>query len=154
MGSHREGIEATMYYAFNDAWTLDLEYAYTNARLDSAIDGSFEIPGALESVYSAGLNAKINTNITGQLRVRHFDEYPLDGGETADASTLVNLRMGYRVNEKLNLTLDVLNLLDSDDHDVEYYYASQLSTETSPVDDNHYHVFEPQTVRLYASYEF
>lgn len=154
VSSQREGIEATMYYAFNDAWALDLEYAYTNARLDSAIDGSFNISGALESVFSAGLNAKINNDITGQLRVRHFDDYPLDGGETADASTVVNLRMGYRVNEKVNLTLDVLNLLDSDDHDVEYYYASQLSTETSPVDDSHYHVFEPRTVRLYASYAF
>ena len=154
VSSQREGIETTIYYAFNDAWVLDLEYAYTHARLDNAIDGSFNISGALESVFSAGLNAKLNNNITGQLRVRHFDEYPLDGGETADASTLVNLRMGYRVNERLNLTLDVLNLLDSDDHDVEYYYASQLSTETSPVDDHHYHVFEPRTVRLYASYEF
>ena len=67
---------------------------------------------------------------------------------------MTNLRLGYEVSESLQLSLDVLNLFDSDDHDVEYYYESQLSGETLPVQDNHYHVFEPRAVRLYLQYGF
>lgn len=154
VGSRRKGIETTAYYSINDNWTLDMEYAYTDAHFESPIDGSDEIPGALESVVSAGLLTHINDRTYGHLRVRYFDDYPLDGGERAASSTLVNLRLGYRFNDKTNITIDVLNLLDSNNHDVEYYYASQLATETAPVDDNHYHIFEPRTFRAYVTFEF
>ena len=46
-------------------------------------------------------------------------------------------------------------IFDSDDHDIDYYYASRLSGETAPeTDDIHYHVLEPRTVRVSASYKF
>ena len=44
---------------------------------------------------------------------------------------------------------DVLNLLDSDDRDIEYFYASRLAGE--PLDgaeDRHFHRFEPRQVRV------
>ncbi len=154
VGSQREGLETTIYYSMNNLWTLDLEYAYTDARLDEAIDGSHEIPGALQSVVSAGVHTQFSEQLYSHIRMRYFGDYPLDNGETAAASTLINLRIGYRPIEKLNVTLDILNLLDSHDHDVEYFYASQLTTETAPVDDHHYHIFEPRTLRLYMAYSF
>ena len=50
---------------------------------------------------------------------------------------------------------DVLNLLDSNDHDVDYFYASRLSGEPpGGVEDIHYHVFEPRQVRAYVSFSF
>jgi hypothetical protein len=51
---------------------------------------------------------------------------------------------------------DVLNLTDSDDHDIDYFYASRLAGEPSGVDtdDIHYHVIEPRTVRLSVGYQF
>jgi len=53
------------------------------------------------------------------------------------------------------LTLDVLNLLDSDDHDIDYFYASRLPGEpTEGVEDIHFHVFEPRSLRLSLSYRF
>ncbi|TQV76046.1 TonB-dependent receptor [Exilibacterium tricleocarpae] len=154
VGSRRKGVELTTYYQFNDHWTLDIEYAYTDARLDEELEGYDDIPGALESVLSAGIHTKINDRFYSHLRLRHFGEYPLEGGQTADSSTLVNLRLGYEVHDKVKLTLDILNLLDSDDQDINYFYESQLQGEAEPVADKHFHVFEPIRVRMYLGYVF
>lgn len=154
VGSNRKGLEATAYYSFNEYLTFDIEYAFTHARLNNAIDGSDTIPGALESVYSTGIHTQFSESFYSHLSLRHFGSYPLDGGETAAASTLANMRIGYSFNENLSLTFDALNIFDSNDHDVEYYYESQLENELEPVGDHHYHVFEPRTFRVYANYTF
>lgn len=151
--STRQGIELTAYWYLNDIITLDFEYAYTDAEFDNPVDGSIDIAGALENVFSAGFNTKFG-NTFANLRLRHFGDYPLDGGARADASTIANLRIGYKANEAWSFALDILNLFDSDDRDVEYFYESQLVNETSPVEDRHYHIFEPRTVRAYVSYRF
>lgn len=151
VGSRRQGLEATAYYALDERWNLDLEYAYTHARLNTPGRGE-KIPGALESVISAGLHTQWSDDFYSHLRLRYFGDYPLDGGETAPASTLLNLRMGYQVAQNFTITADILNLLDSNDHDVEYFYQSQLAHEPAPVADHHYHVFEPRTLRVHLAY--
>lgn len=147
VSSTRRGMEITTYYTPHMDWTFDLEIAVTDAQLDEAVDGFRDIPGALEQVISAGVMVNINEDLYSQLRVRHFGEYALDGGEKADGSTVVNLRMGYSLSEKLSLNLDVFNLFDSNDRDIEYFYESQLLNESAPVEDRHFHVFEPRSVR-------
>lgn len=154
VSSKRHGVEVSSYYQVNDNWQLDFEYSHTNSRFDEALDGNRAIPGALEDVFSGGINYQPNERFSAYLRFRHFGDFPLDGGNKADGSSMVNLRLGYQVTPRLQLTLDTLNLLDSDDHDVEYFYESQLPNEVSPVEDFHYHVFEPRSVRLYLNYQF
>ncbi len=154
MASKRHGVELSAYYRFDDAWKLDFEYSRTNARFDRPLDGSRAIAGALENVFSGGINFQPTDQFSAYLRFRHFGDFPLDGGETADGSSMVNLRLGYQVTPRLQFTLDALNLLNSDDHDVEYFYASQLPGETAPVEDFHYHAFEPRSFRLYLNYRF
>ncbi len=44
--------------------------------------------------------------------------------------------------------MSLLNVLDSDDNDISYYYESQLAGEGAPVTDVHLHPVEPRTVRL------
>jgi len=154
MASRRHGVELTAYYQLNDTWNFDFEYSHTNARFKRPVDGSRAIAGALEDVFSGGINFQPGERFNAYLRFRHFGEFPLDGGATADGSSMVNLRLSYQATPRLLLTLDTLNLLDSDDHDVEYFYESQLPGELSPVEDNHYHVFEPRSFRLYLNYQF
>jgi hypothetical protein len=49
----------------------------------------------------------------------------------------------------------VLNLLDSDDPDVDYFYPLRLRGEPAErVEDIHYHIFEPRQVRLQISWRF
>lgn len=154
VGSRRHGLEMTAYYRLSPWWTLDVEYSWTDARLDSALEGSREIPGALEHVLSGGVNLRLNDRFNAYLRLRHFEDYPLDGGERADASTMLNLRMAWEVSEQLDLSLDLLNLLDSRDRDISYFYESQLPGEAAAVGDEHYHVFEARSVRAYATWRF
>ena len=47
------------------------------------------------------------------------------------------------------LALEVLNLVDSGDHDIDYFYASRLQGEPAGgVEDLHYHPILPRTWRL------
>lgn len=154
VGSERQGFELTAYYQVNDVFGLDFEYSNTDAKFSTPVDGSDEIPGAMDEVISAGINFQPNDQFFAHLRHRQFADYPLDGGARADGSSMTNLRLGYEVNDSLQLSLDVLNLFDSEDHDVEYFYESQLAGEAEPVGDNHYHVFEPRSVRFYVQYGF
>ena len=154
VSSTRSGLELTAYYRINHHWMFDMEYSYSDAQFDEALDGFTHIPGALEHVLTTGINWQFSDRLFTHLRLRHIAEYPLDNGATADASTLVNWRTGYQVTDQLKLTLDILNLFDSNDHDIEYFYASQLPGENSPVGDHHYHVFEPRTWRLAAEWHF
>ncbi|MDQ3510153.1 MAG: hypothetical protein M3414_00390 [Pseudomonadota bacterium] len=72
----------------------------------------------------------------------------------SDGSTIVNLRVGREWN-RYGLHLDVLNALDSDDHDVDYFYASRLPGEPEEgVEDIHFHVFPSRSVRLSMQYRF
>ncbi|MCP5130511.1 MAG: TonB-dependent receptor [Pseudomonadales bacterium] len=154
--SERQGVELTTYYRLTDQWTLDMEYAYTDAKFtDSAPEGN-QIPGSIEQVLQTGISVDLDSGWFGSLRLRYFGERPLieDGSVKSDDSTVLNLRAGYRTSRWV-LKMDVLNLLDSDDHDVDYFYASRLPGEASGgVEDVHYHVLEPRTVRVYASYLF
>jgi len=154
VGSERQGIELTTYYQLNDVVGLDFEYSWTDAKFQTAVDGSTAIPGALDNVVSAGIHIQPNEQFFAHLRLRSFDDFPLDGGVQADGSTLLNLRLGFEFNDNLSVALDMLNLTDSDDHDIEYFYESQLLSEPTPVEDRHFHVFEPRSARLYLDYRF
>ena len=55
----------------------------------------------------------------------------------------------------LGLHLDLLNALDSRDHDVDYLYASRIQGEPAQgIDDVHFHVFPSRSLRLSVSYAF
>ena len=148
VGSKRKGIEVTAYYQVDQNTSLDFEYSSTDAHFEHAVDGSDEIPGALDNVLSAGINYQPNDDFYLNLRLRWVDDFPLDGGVTAHGSTMANLRIAYALSDNASLALDVLNLFDSSDHDVEYFYESQLPGELEPVADRHFHVFEPRAARL------
>ena len=150
--SRRRGIELTAYYRITDVWNFDAEYAHTQAEFTDSDD---DIPGAIEDVLQTGVSADFGNGWSGAARVRYFGERPLieDGSVKSDASTVVNLQAGYR-QANWSVRGEVLNLLDSDDHDIDYLYESQLPRESEPVEDIHYHVLEPRTVRVSLAYQF
>ena len=155
--SERRGFELTTYYRITDNWTWDLEYAYADAEFSDFDPAGENIPGAIEHVWQMGLSADFASGWFGSLRLRYFGERPLEetGTVNSDSSTVVNLRSGYRW-QNVTVKADVLNLFDSDDHDIDYFYESRLANEPSGVgtEDTHFHVLEPRTVRVSASYHF
>ena len=148
--SERWGLELNNFWMIDEVWSLEADIAWTDARFsDNAVEGR-HIPGALETVASATLSAQTPAGWFGALRVRYVDGAPLieDGSITAHSAMLAHLSLG-RAGQRYALRADVLNLLDSDDRDIEYFYASRLAGEPlEGVEDRHFHRFEPRQVRV------
>jgi len=154
--SKRWGIEFNNLWSISDIWSLEADFAYSNAKFDDQDLKNRNVPGSLKNVASGILSAEYPNGFFGSLSFRYFGEVPLmeDGSIKSEGSTYANLALGWSMNN-WQVQLDVLNLFDSDDHDVDYFYASRLVGEPlSGFEDIHYHIFEPRQIRLYLSTEF
>ena len=76
-----------------------------------------------QTVVSAGAMLTAG-DFSASLRLRHLGAYPLNETNTqrAGGMTQVNLGAGYGW-ERFRLALTVVNLLDSKDSDIEYFFA-------------------------------
>ncbi|MGX4675350.1 TonB-dependent receptor [SAR92 clade bacterium H246] len=149
--SRRKGVELVAYYRFTDQISTDLEYAYTDAEFaGNGLEGS-DIPGAVQDVLQLGLNLDKDESWFGSLRYRYFGARPLneDGSVKSGGSSTFSLRLGYK-RPKWRATFDVLNITDSNDHDIDYLYESRLPNEPGGMasEDVHFHPIEPRAVRF------
>ena len=109
------------------------------------------IPGAVETVVSAGATVESARNAFGSLRLRYFGPRPLieDDSVRSKATSLVNAQIGYKFTKAVRVALDVFNLFDAKDSDIDYYYASRLPGEPpGGIDDVHFHATLPRTARV------
>lgn len=154
-GSQRFGVELSVYWRPSDWLVFDASAAYTYARFRDTEADEDRIPQAVESVAGAGVTVGPINGFTSTLRLRHFGEAPLieDGSVFSEPTTLVNLGL-YKDIGSVRLGLDVLNLLNSDDSDITYFFESQLLGEASPVADIHFKSVEPRQVRASITLRF
>lgn len=148
--SRRQGAELGLYLFPTDRFTAELEVSYTDSRFDLSAEPADAIPGAVPWVVSAGMSFETESRWALSARLRHFGQYPLieDRSQRSNGSTTVNLRAG-REWERLALHVEVLNLLGSDAHDIDYFYASRLPGEPEAgIEDIHFHPLEPRALRL------
>jgi hypothetical protein len=154
--SRRYGVEWTNFYRLLPWLTLDADFAFTHAEFTDDDPAGDHVPGAVGTVIAAGATVDLPFNVFSSLRVRYFGARPLieDNSVRSDPTTLVNLEAGYRYKQFV-ARLEVLNLLNSQDHDIDYFYASRLPGEPAEgVNDIHFHPVEPRTVRFYLTYKF
>lgn len=153
--SRRYGIELPIYYRLGN-WVFDFELALTRSSYDDDDPAGDKIPGSIERVVAAGVSAQYPSGFYGSLRARHFGDRPLieDGSVYSDSSTILSTLTGYR-RDSIDLRLEVLNLLDAEDQDIAYFYASRLTGEPlDGVEDLHVHPMEPRTVRASFTWHF
>lgn len=153
--SERYGLELSAYYWVSNQFSLDAEASFTHSRLDIDSDNDY-VEGAVPVVASFGANWHATDAIKTSLRVRHIGKRTLtdDGDERSEPLTVVNGMVSYE-QAHWRAQLQLLNMFDSNDHDIDYYYASRLEGEpVDGVEDNHFHPIEPRTVRLNLSYLF
>lgn len=152
--SQRYGAELSAFVRPIPHLALDASYAISDAEFTSLPTGRDRIPSAIETVVSAGATVTAGP-VSGSVRVRHFGGYPLveDNTERAASTTLVNLGLNYDW-APLRLSVAVINLFDSNDNDIEYFFDSQLAGEPAPVSDVHSHPVAPRQVRATLSARF
>lgn len=152
--TERYGVEWSTYWRPQDWLTLDNELTLSEGKL-LGVGSENEIPGSVPITLNTGITLGKDEGIFGSLRSRYFSPRPLieDGSVDSRANWQVNARIGYRKDD-WEVALDCLNLLGREDNDIEYFYESQLATESNPVGDVHLHPAEPRTVRISLTKRF
>ncbi len=154
--SRRDGVELGVYWYPDERYAINLEASYTDASFEDDDPAGDEIPGSIPLVVGTGITAHYDAGWLLSAQLKHFGRYPLieDNSVKSDGSTIVNLRVG-REWSRWGAYLDVLNALDSEDHDIDYFYASRLPGEpTAGIEDIHFHVFPLRSVRATLRYTF
>ena len=149
----RYGIELAAYWRPNDWFGFDAEIALSEGRYTDTSAGAW-VENQVPFIISSGITLGDDLGFYGALRGRFFSERPLTADKSieSDNSFQVNARIGYRW-ENWDVALDVLNLLDRNDNDIEYYYTSRLPGEPAAgIDDVHLHPTEPRTIRASVTY--
>ncbi len=144
--STRRGVE------FNNRWMpapwllFDADLAWTHARFRSGE----RIPNAIDRVASLAGTVREIGPWSASLQWRYLGPGALieDNSVRSRPSLTTNLRVGWRVSPKAELSLDIFNLLDRRVDDIQYFYASRLPGEAAAVADRHVHAAEPRTARL------
>jgi outer membrane receptor protein involved in Fe transport len=154
--SRRYGLEWNNFYALSSTTSLDFDVAWAHARFVNVQGQSSFIPGAVSATANLGLNFDNIGPWFGSMRFRYFGPRPLteDGGIKSSATSLLNLRAGYKLSPQSKLSIDVYNVLNQKANDIEYAYASQLAQEASPVMDRHIHPVEPRMLRITLTHRF
>jgi hypothetical protein len=152
-GSRRLGVTWTNFWRVSERLSADVDVSFTRARLTDVPESEDRVPGALENVVAAGITwDSPRGGPYASARLRHLGAYPLteDNAQRASATTLANLAIGWRFGESgLSLALSVLNLFDSEDSDIQYWYASRGPSEPpAGIEDLHLKPIEPRQVRL------
>ena len=154
----RYGIEWLNFYRPLRWMTLDADAAWSHARYrtDPLGEGR-EIPDAIQGVLSAGVTVNGAGRVSGSLRGRSLGRRPLvsDGSAFSRPSFVVNGQLDVRLNSRLDLGVDVFNLLDREYEDIAYFFATRIRDprpggmlETAEQPDFVTHPGEPRTARV------
>jgi len=149
--STRRGVEIVGFWRPFPWLAVDANYTASHARYDN---GDY-IPNAFENAASAGISY-VSDKWEASLRLRHLGPYPLveDNSRRDHGSNVVNVR-GARKFDRIEVYAEVLNLLDSSDKDIAYWYESYIpGFDAAPVEGRLSRVVEPRTLRVGAKYKF
>jgi hypothetical protein len=147
--SRRQGLEILANWTPTPRLNLDLSAAATQARYRAAA-GQNRIPNALDYVLTAGATWRMTDHLTGEITFRRLGPAALieDNSARSRPANVTNLLVRQRWSP-IELTGEILNLFNSRDQDISYFYASRLTGEpVSGVEDLHVHPLEPRTARV------
>lgn len=156
--SRRVGVELTAQYRPFRWLELNTNLASTHARYRDRDPAGRNIPDAPSFIGSAGFLIDNLGPWFGALAWRDLGPHPLleDNSVRSPGYQEVNANVGYKLNKRLTLRMDVFNLFDSKDNAADYLYADRISL-SEPADgvtDIHSHPLEPRSVRFTASMVF
>jgi outer membrane receptor protein involved in Fe transport len=149
--SRRVGVEVANFWRPRDGLTIDFDATWADARFTDDDPAGDHIPGAIETTVATGVAVDLPKGFLAGLRWRYCGPRPLleNGSVRSGSTSLVNLQVGKALPEGVELVAEVFNLLDREDSDIEYFYASRLPGEpTDGVEEIHFHPMEERSVRF------
>jgi hypothetical protein len=148
--SARRGLEWNNRYIPVPWLLIDADLAWTHARFADSDPAGNRIPNAVDKVASLAVTVRDVGPWSASMQWRYLGSGALveDNSVRSRSSLTTNLRVGRKLTQNSELTLDVFNLLNRKVNDIEYFYESQLPGEAVAVADRHVHPAEPRTVRL------
>ena len=155
--SRRIGLEWTNYWQVSPKVGIDFDATWADAEFTDADPAGNDIPGSIVATVASGVTVSDLGRWSGSLRLRYFSGGPLieDGSVDWGPTVLVNGMVGFQATTHLRFSLEGFNLLDREDDDIAYYYASRLPGEPAEgIEDVHFHPMEKPSVRLTANWTF
>jgi outer membrane receptor protein involved in Fe transport len=145
----RSGVEVGSFWQPLRWLTFDASAAWSHSRFEDAPAGQDRIPNAVEFVGSFGATITTDDGWEASVRSRYIGEAPLIEDNSVRGDPTFTLNAGISKDfGPFYVGLDVLNLTDSDDNEIQYFYESQLLGEAAPVEDLHIHPLHPRSFRL------
>ncbi len=151
----RQGYEVTAWWRPTGWLTVDAVWTAAKSRYADLPTGANAIPGALRNSGELGLSTHVGRFNTS-LRVRHLGPHALieDRSANGSATTLVNGRVAFTPG-KWEFSIELLNILNSKSHDVDYFYATRLPGEPAEgVEDYNIKIAEPRQIRIGVTLRF
>jgi len=149
--SRRHGYELVAFWRPLPWLAIDGNYTGSHARYDNGD----HIPNAFENSAAVGISA-VTDEWQASIRLRHLGPSPLveDNSVRDKGSTVVNLRAARKF-ENVEVYGDLLNIFNSRDKDIAYYYEAYVPAfDAAPEEGRMSRVVEPRTVRVGATYRF
>ncbi len=143
--SHRHGYELVAFWRPVPWLAIDANFTASHARYDN---GDY-IPNAFDNAGQVGVSV-VRDKWQASARWRHLGGYPLveDNSVRDKGSNVINLRGAFKPG-RAELYAEVLNVFDSRDKDMAYYYESFIpGFDTAPVEGRLSRVVEPRTFRV------
>jgi hypothetical protein len=154
-------VELANFYSPLDWLTVDLDWSGSHTRFRDHEPEGQHVPGSIEHVIGAGVTVHDLGGFLASLRLRYFGPRPLieDDSERSHETILLGALLAYDIGPTWRVSAEVFNLLDRDDAEIDYYYASRLEGEPAgPVDggfnDIEFHSVYPITARLALTARF
>ncbi|MFB0612377.1 TonB-dependent receptor [Aurantiacibacter poecillastricola] len=160
-GSERHGYELTAFYKPNNWLALDAVWTDTTSRYVDVAPGQDRIPGALDTAGEVGASAAF-PEWNAAARLRYLGPHPLveDNSVRGDSTTLVNARIAWTPQDIALLDgwavhAELLNVFDSKDDDIDYFYATRLPGEPlGGVEGVNSRIVEPRQLRVGLTRQF
>jgi Carboxypeptidase regulatory-like domain/TonB-dependent Receptor Plug Domain/TonB dependent receptor len=172
--SNRYGVEWANYYMPLEHLAFDFDLADSRARFtqidraDAAFTnpgggqypvpgpGGYRVPEAVGWVISSGVALHDYKGFSSSLRLRYFGPRDLtsDGIYQSNLTALLNAEIGYQMNRRWRVSVELLNLLNRRDHDIDYAYISRITPAAAALFTDVFHPTEPFQVRVALQYRF
>ncbi len=156
----RHGYELTAFWHPNNWLAIDAVWTGTTSRFAGLPEGQNYVPGALDSAGELGISAAF-PDWNAAVRVRYLGPHALveDNSVRGAATTLVNARIAWTPQDIALLRgwevhAELLNILNSDDDDIDYFYETRLPGEAAGIEGVNSRVVEPRQLRVGVTKRF